>query len=69
MNAYESIIKGLDEAINHEKGNVELKKHRILIDPTPEYSKEEIKNLRKNLGFTQVIFANVMGVSPKTVEA
>lgn len=69
MNVYNSITKGLDEAINHERGNIKLKTNKISIEPTPEYSKEKIKNLRQILGFTQVVFANVMGVSLKTVEA
>lgn len=35
----------------------------------PDISAEDIKAIRKNLGFTQAVFAAVIGVSTKTVEA
>ena len=35
----------------------------------PDISAEDIKAIRKKLGFTQAVFAAVIGVSTKTVEA
>ena len=35
----------------------------------PDISAEDIKAIRKKLGFTQAVFAAVMRVSTKTVEA
>lgn len=35
----------------------------------PDISAEDIKAIRKMLGFTQAVFAAVIGVSTKTVEA
>lgn len=35
----------------------------------PDISAEDIKAIRKKLGFTQTVFAAVIGVSTKTVEA
>ena len=35
----------------------------------PDISAEDIKAIRKRLGFTQAVFAAVIGVSTKTVEA
>lgn len=37
--------------------------------PLPDISAEDIKAIRKKLGFTQAVFAAVIGVSTKTVEA
>ena len=35
----------------------------------PDISADDIKAIRKKLGFTQAVFAAVIGVSTKTVEA
>lgn len=35
----------------------------------PDISAEDIKAIRKKLGFTQAVFAAVIGVSTKTVES
>lgn len=69
MSIYESIIKGLEEAIEYEKGNFELKTKKLTINPVPEFNSKEVKAIRTNLGMTQAMFAKVMGVSQKTVEA
>lgn len=70
MNVYESIIQGLDEAIAYAKGNChEAKVHKISVKPVPSFSVEEIKMIRSGLGMTQAVFAFVLGVSPRTVEA
>jgi putative transcriptional regulator len=67
--SYDSIIKGLDEAIKISKGELAGRRHKIVIRPVSEYSKEEIKDLRKKLNLTQVTFAQIIGVSKKTIEA
>ena len=41
----------------------------LRIEPLPDISAEDIKAIRKKLGFTQAVFAAVIGVSTKTVEA
>lgn len=69
MSFYDSITKGLNEAIEYEKGKIKLKSHTVSILPTPYYTKDDIKNIRQSLGFTQVVFAGIVGVSPKTIEA
>lgn len=69
MNVYDSIIKGLNEAVEYEKGNVKAKTSTISVAPLPEMESSDIKNIRKSLDMTQMIFAAVMGVSVKTVEA
>ena len=67
--SYDSIIKGLDEVIRISKGKLAGRRHKIVIRPVTEYSKEEIKNLRKKLNLTQMTFGQIIGVSKKTVEA
>lgn len=70
MNVYDSIIKGLNEAIAYEKGQLRgVKRHVVKIAPLPNYKAREIKRIRLNLNLSQAAFANIIGVSPKTVEA
>lgn len=37
--------------------------------PLKEYEATDIKKIRNDIGATQVVFASIMGVSKKTVEA
>lgn len=70
MNRFEEIKKGLLEAIQHENGklaNVTIHKRQFL--QVVSYTPEEIKRIRLNAKMTQRVFASVIGVSIKTVEA
>jgi putative transcriptional regulator len=70
MSIYESITKGLNEAIEYEKGNLKDVRRRVAkIVPLPNYSADEIRAIRLELNLSQSTFANVLGVSQKTVEA
>lgn len=70
MNVYESILQGLNEAVEYTKGNCkDARVHKIRVEPVPHFDAAEVRNIRTDLGMTQVVFASVMGVSPKTVEA
>lgn len=69
MNVFDSIMTGLNEALEFEQGKIPAKKVTMTIEPLPEISAEEIKNIRNELGLTQAMFAAVIGVSTKTVEA
>lgn len=68
-NIYESIIQGLNEAVEYEKGNIKAKTIRCTVNPIPNFSPQEIRDLRNNLSMTQSTFAAVIGVSQKTIEA
>lgn len=68
MNAFEEIKTGLNEAIEYEKGNLKANSKTLSITPLEEFSATEIKEIRKSTGLTQVLFANYLGVSLKTVE-
>ena len=69
MGVYESIIKGLNEAVDYEAGKGKARVTKCTVNPAPEFNAEQIKEVRLSLGMTQITFAEVMGVSPKTVEA
>ncbi len=66
---YKSIMAGLGEAREHAEGKRTLNSNTLFLKPIPDYRAEEIKQIRNDLGMTQVIFASFMGVSKKTVEA
>ena len=69
MTAFDKIKKGLEEAISYEKGEINARTAVISVSPTDTFTPEEIRRIRMNAGFTQVVFANYIGVSVKTVEA
>ena len=68
---YSSVIKGLNEAIDYEKGKSVhgLKRTKISIAPLPHYNSTRIKEIRNKLKLSQSTFATILGVSIKTVEA
>lgn len=69
MSFYDDIVQGLNEAIEYKKGNLKLRTAEISVAPLPDIESTDVKNIRLSLDMTQVIFAAVMGVSVKTVEA
>lgn len=70
MNVYSSIIKGLQEAVEHERGNLKgVRRQVVTVKALPVYKAKEIKNIRTKLDLTQFAFANIIGVSKKAVEA
>ena len=69
MSVYESILNGLNEAIEYENGRGTARVAKCTVNPVPDFNAAEIKEVRNSLGMTQATFAQVMGVSQKTVEA
>ena len=69
MNVYESIIQGLNEAVEFEKGNVKARTAKCTVTPVPDLTSAEIRDIRLSFGMTQATFAEAIGVSVKTVEA
>jgi putative transcriptional regulator len=68
--AFESINKGLQEAIDYESGKpVSVRVHNITVTPLPHFEASEIRNIRTSLTLSQSTFSHVLGVSPKTIEA
>ncbi|MDR1588440.1 MAG: helix-turn-helix domain-containing protein [Treponema sp.] len=69
MGVYESIMQGLNEAVEYQHGKLEARKVRLTIKPVDNFNSDEIRKIRRNTGLSQVLFAGSLGVSPKTVEA
>jgi len=70
--AFDLLSKSLTEAIQDAKSNskkLKRTKRNIKIEPIKKYSPIKIKLIRHETGLTQVLFAQYLGVSPKTVEA
>lgn len=69
-NAYfDSIMVGLNEALEVSKGNLTVRRRKVTISPVPEYKADKIKEIREALNLSQMIFAEAVGVSVKTIEA
>lgn len=69
MSVYEGIMKGLEEAVEYTEGNLPAKRRKITVEPLQDFKASDIKTIRGSLGMTQILFAELMGVSVKTVEA
>lgn len=68
MGVFDDIKLGLEQAIEYEKGNLKAKKTTLSILPLDTFTPVEIKKIRAGTGLTQVLFAQYMGVSVKTVK-
>ena len=67
---FNSILTGLNQALEYEKGLLpSVKRRQVTISPLPQYRAEKIKSIRNTLNLSQMIFAEAIGVSIKTVEA
>lgn len=69
MSFYEDIVAGLNEAIEYKKGNVKLRTVKMSVASLPEMDSSKIKAIRSSLDMPPFMFAAIMGVSVKTVEA
>ena len=68
---FDDLKEGLGEALDHAKGTPRAGTRtirRVLVEPL-ERSPAAIKRLRLSLGKTQAVFAQLLGVSKKTVES
>ena len=66
---FDSIMRGLNEAIEDAKGNQKLPRKTVTIYPVKVYDADDVKRIRKATGFSPKAFAEYLGVSRKTVEA
>ena len=69
MSLYESAMQGLTEAIDYQQGKIRARKTSLSIKPVEKFNNTDIKRIRQKTGLSQVIFAESLGVSSKTVEA
>jgi putative transcriptional regulator len=68
-NVAASIVTGLSQALEHERGTSPSRVSTVTVEPVPQYTSSRIRMIRSRLHLTQRIFAAVLGVSQKTVEA
>jgi len=67
---FKDLKKGLKNVIAHKEGKITLKSEWIEIpEPPEEYTPKDIKNIRAKANYSQGIFAKVLNVSLKTVQA
>lgn len=67
---FDLIKEGLEDAVEYEKGKLELGTKEIHIQSPPkEYRASDVKKLRRKLHFSQAILAAYLNVSVKTVQA
>jgi putative transcriptional regulator len=69
MNVYKSIMQGLTEAVDYQQGKITARKTKLLIKPVATFNTDDIKQIRHKTGLSQVIYAGLLEISPKTVEA
>jgi putative transcriptional regulator len=66
---YDSIMTGLQEAVNYENGNISARKVKVTVLPLPKFTPDDIREVRNSLKLSQTAFSGVLGVSKKAVEA
>jgi putative transcriptional regulator len=66
---FNEIMEGLNDILDHEKGNKKLKTKHIKVTPVEIMTAKEVTKLRESLLLSQSVFAELLGVSKKTVEA
>lgn len=64
---FDEIMASIDET--REAAQKKELKAKIFIKPVKKYDAESVRNLRLSLNLTQTMFAGMLGVSQKTVEA
>ncbi|MCL2808595.1 MAG: helix-turn-helix domain-containing protein [Treponema sp.] len=62
-------MQELSEAVNNQQGKDKIKRFKPIIKPVSIFNPDDIKQIRKKTGLSQVIFAASLGVSPQAVEA
>jgi putative transcriptional regulator len=70
MDVSKSILQGLQEAVEFEKGNKsKAVTRKVEIAELTHYHGYQIKEIRMRKSLSQAAFAKTMGVAAKTVEA
>ncbi len=67
---FEGLKKGLEDAIEFEKGKKILKTHLVeLPEPPKEYTAKDIQKIREKGHYSQSVFALILNVSVRTVQS
>ncbi len=66
----QALIEAASEALEVERGKKKVRENMISVQPAPEWSKSRIVRLRtEKFGVSQAVFARLLNVSKKAVEA
>lgn len=63
------LTESLQQAIDYKHGNKKAARSVVRAIHVPEYNAADVVAVRRKLNLTQQGLANVVGVSPRTVEA
>lgn len=68
---YTGIMQGLTEALAYTRGELteNVTVHRVTVVSVPEFSPEEIREIRIRAEMTQSVFASCIGVTVKAIES
>lgn len=67
---FDDVKEGLEDLVAYKKGKLTLKSELIDIPKPPaEYKAQEIKKIREKGHYSQGVFAMILNVSIKTVQA
>ena len=65
----ESIARGLQEALDHTRGKLKLRSRYVSVNPPRNFTASDVRKIRDNLNMSQAFFAEIIGVSKKTLES
>ena len=65
---YDNPAKTMQDRTEHVQGKVELRSSFVSITPPQNFSAGKIRQIRNKLNMSQGFFAEVIGVSKKTIE-
>ena len=67
---FDDLKESLEEVVAYKKGKLTLKSETIEIpNPPSTYNAKDIKKIREKGPYSQGVFAKILNVSPKTVQA
>jgi putative transcriptional regulator len=67
---FDDLKESLEEVVAYKKGKLTLRSELVEI-PTPPltYKAKDIKKIREKRAYSQGVFAKILNVSPKTIQA
>lgn len=67
---FKDLKKGLDDVAAYKKGKITLRSELVKLPDAPlKYKAKDIKKIRKQWRYSQSVFAKILNVSVKTVQA
>jgi putative transcriptional regulator len=66
---FNEIMEGLEELQSYEAGKKKLRTRKVSVTPIETMKPKDVVRLRESLMLSQSLFAELLGVSKKTLEA